>query len=117
LCDHHPGKYRVIVPLDPSEGGRYVEPAIDNIIIEDVNNLYRTTMHKGDYINPNADDMLSWRSISSWASISDTGLENLQQRLHELSSRRCVRMMCAMRWIGTIEVREPPTFYGSNYLE
>jgi hypothetical protein len=37
------GEYRVIAPLDPSEGGRYVEPATDNILTEDVNQLYRTT--------------------------------------------------------------------------
>jgi hypothetical protein len=87
------GEYRVIAPLDPSEGGRYVEPATDNILTEDVNQLYRTTTREEDYINPTADGMLSWRSISSCASDSDTGLENWQQRLHELSTRRCARMM------------------------
>jgi hypothetical protein len=39
-----------------------------------------------------------------------------KQRLHELSTRRCARMMHVLRWIGT-EVREPPTFYGQNDLE
>jgi hypothetical protein len=73
------GEYRVIAPLDPSEGGRYVEPVTDNILTEDVNQLYRTTMREEDYINPTADGMLSWRSISSCASDSDTGLENWQQ--------------------------------------
>jgi hypothetical protein len=70
------GEYRFIAPLDPSEGGRYVEPAKENILTEDVNHLYRTTVHEEDYINPTADGMLSWRSISSCASDSDTGLEN-----------------------------------------
>jgi hypothetical protein len=72
------GEYRVIAPLDPSEGGRYVEPT-DNILTEDINQLYRTTTHEEYYINPTADGMLSWRSISSCASDSDTGLENWQQ--------------------------------------
>jgi hypothetical protein len=73
------GEYRFIAPLDPSEGGRYVEPTMDNILTEDVNQLYRTTMREEYYINPTADGMLSWRSISSCASDSDIGLENWQQ--------------------------------------
>jgi hypothetical protein len=69
-------EYKVIVPLDPLEGGRYVEPVTYNILTGDVNRLYRKTMHEEDYINPSADYMLSWRSISSCASDSETGLEN-----------------------------------------
>jgi hypothetical protein len=69
------GEYRVNEPLDPLEGGRYVEPAMDNILAEDVNQLYRNTARKEDYINPTKDGMLSWRSISSCDSDSDTGLE------------------------------------------
>jgi hypothetical protein len=73
-------------------------------------------VHKEDYINPTANGMLSWRSIISCASDSDTGVEKWQQRLHELSTRRCARMTCVLRWIGS-EVRETPTFYGLNDLK
>jgi len=66
-------EYKVNEPLYPLEGGRYVQPATDNILTEDVNQLYRTTMHKEDYINPTANGMLSWRSISSCSSYSNTG--------------------------------------------
>jgi hypothetical protein len=45
-----------------------VEPVTDNILTEYVNQLYRTTMCEDDYINPNVDGMLIWRSISSSAS-------------------------------------------------
>jgi hypothetical protein len=38
------GEYRVVAPLDPSKGGRYVEPVTKNFITEDINQLYRTTM-------------------------------------------------------------------------
>jgi hypothetical protein len=38
------GEYKVISPLDPSEGGWYVEPVTENILTEYVNQLYRTTM-------------------------------------------------------------------------
>jgi len=54
----------------------YVEHVIDNILTEYVNQLYSTTMKEEDYINPTANRMLSWRSIISCASDSNTGLEN-----------------------------------------
>jgi hypothetical protein len=47
---------------------------------------------------------------------SDTGLENWQQILHEVSTRRCARIDRAVRWVGT-EIREPPSFHGINDLE
>jgi hypothetical protein len=56
-----------------------VEPATDNNLIEDVNQLYKTTAHEEDYIKPNADGMLSWRSISSCDLDSNIGLKNWQQ--------------------------------------
>jgi hypothetical protein len=43
-------------------------------------------------------------------------LENWQQRLHEVSTRRCARIDHAVRWVGT-EIREPPSFHGVNDLE
>ena len=93
-----------------------MEPVKDNILIEYVNHLYKTTMHKEDYINPIPYGMISWRSIISYASDSDMWLKKWKQRLHELSTIRCARMVWALRWIG-LEVREPPTFYGMNDLE
>jgi hypothetical protein len=84
-----------------------VEPAIDDVLTEDVNQLYRTTTREEDYINPIADGMLSWSNISSCDSNSDIRLENWQQLLHELSTKRCTRMTRALRWVGT-EVSEPP---------
>jgi hypothetical protein len=72
------GKYRVIAPLDPLEGGSYVEPVTYNFITKDINYLYKTMMQEEDYINPVANGMFSWRTISSCASDSDIGLENWQ---------------------------------------
>jgi hypothetical protein len=43
-------------------------------------------------------------------------LENWQHRLHEVSTRRCTRIDCAVRWVGT-KIREPPRFHGVNDLE
>jgi hypothetical protein len=83
---------------------------------QDINQLYRTTVREKYYVNPTIDGMLSWRSNSYCALDSNTRLENCKQRLHELSTRICARIMCTLRWVGT-EVREPPTFYGQNDLE
>jgi hypothetical protein len=60
-------EYTFIVPLDSSEGRRYVELVIDNILTEDLNQLYGTTTHKEDYINPDTDALLTWRSINSFS--------------------------------------------------
>jgi hypothetical protein len=92
------GEYRVIEPLDPSEGGGYVEQTTENFITEEINQFYRTTMSEEDYINLIAYGMLIWRIISSCALDFDTGLDNWKQCL---STRRCVRIMYALRWVGT----------------
>jgi hypothetical protein len=108
------GEYRVIAPLDPSEGERFVETTC--LDLEEIGQLYRTTVHDEDYVNPTTDKVLSWRSITSCATNSDIGLENWQQRLHEVSTRRCARIGRAVRWVGK-EIREPPSFHGLNDLE
>jgi hypothetical protein len=60
------GEYRVIAPLDPSEGERFVE--VTFLDREEINKLYRTTMQEEDYVNPTVDGVLSWRRITSCAS-------------------------------------------------
>jgi hypothetical protein len=47
---------------------------------------------------------------------SDTGLENLQHRLHKVSTRRCTRIYRVVRWVGT-EIRELPNFHRVNELK
>jgi hypothetical protein len=102
------------VPLKPSQGERVVEPTC--LDLEKIIQLYRTTTQNEYYVNPTVDGILSWRSITSCASDSDIGLENYQQRLHEVSTRICARIDCAVRWVGR-EIREPPSFHGVNDLE
>jgi hypothetical protein len=108
------GEYRVIAPLDPSEGERFVEPTC--LDLEEIIQLYITTACDEDYVNPTADGVLSWRSITSCVTDSDTGLENWQQTLHKVSTRRCARIDRAVRWVG-MKIREPPSFHGINDLE
>jgi hypothetical protein len=106
--------YRAIAPLDPSEGERFVKPTC--LDLEEIGQLYRTTVHEEDYINPTADGVLSWCNITSCATDSDTGLENWQQRLHEVSTRRCAIIDCVVWWIS-IEFKGPPSFHRLNDLE
>jgi hypothetical protein len=68
------GEYRVIAPLDPSKWEGFVEPTC--LDLEEINQLYKTTVHDEDYLNPTADGILSWRSITSCATNSNTSLEN-----------------------------------------
>jgi hypothetical protein len=107
------GEYRVIAPLDPSGEG-FIEPTC--LDLEEINQLYKTTAREEDYVNPTADGVLNWRRITSCAFDSDTGLENWQQRLHEVSTRRCARIDPVVRWVGK-DIREPPSFHGLNDIE
>jgi hypothetical protein len=89
------GDYKFIAPLDPSEEERFVEPTC--LDLEEINQLYRTTARTEDYVNPTKDGLLSWRSITSCASESNIGSEDWQQILHEVSTRRCAKIECAVR--------------------
>jgi hypothetical protein len=86
------GEYRVITPLDPSEGEIFVEPTC--LDLEKIIQLYRTTLRYEDYMNPTTDGVLSWQSITSCVTNSDIGLDNWKQRIHEVSTRRCTRIDC-----------------------
>jgi hypothetical protein len=65
------GEYKVIAPLDPSEGDRFVEP--NCLDLEEIRQLYRTTACDEDHVNPTVDEILSWQSITSCATYSYIG--------------------------------------------
>jgi hypothetical protein len=73
-------------------------------------------MRDEDYVNTTTDGVLIWWSITSYTTESNIGLEKWQQRLHEVSTRRCARIDRTVTWEGT-EIREPPSFHGLNDLE
>jgi hypothetical protein len=64
-----------------------------------------------DYINPTVEGVLSWRIISSCASDLEEALEHWQQRLHEVSTRRCAHITHTLCWIGA-EVCDPLKYDG-----
>ena len=74
------------------------------------------TANQNDYINPTAEGNISWRCDSSCASDSDVGLENWQNRLYEVSARRCTFISKSLRWIGT-EIAETPSYHGLTDIQ
>jgi hypothetical protein len=68
------GEYRVIAPLDPLEGERFIEPTC--LDLEEVYQLYKTTAHDEDYVNPIVEGVLGWQSITSCETDSNIGIEN-----------------------------------------
>jgi hypothetical protein len=66
------GYLRVTAPLDPTEGKRYIEPARGN----DIDNLYNMTTWMDDYVNHTTYGVFSWRSIDSFASDLEEGIEH-----------------------------------------
>ena len=51
---------RVIAPLDPLQGPRYIEPIRAEEEAHNVYSLYQMTMNQSDYINPTVEGNISW---------------------------------------------------------
>ena len=66
---------RAILPLDPSQGERYMEPVReeDQDILD---HIYNITAKEEYYVEPNAEGVMDWQCDSSCMSDSDDGLEN-----------------------------------------
>ena len=107
------GINRITAPIDPGEGRRYVEPVKDE---RELDTIYNIMYNKVDYVEPDGDGNLSWENTSSWDGDSEQALEDWQNRMHEVSTRRCAYMTKSLRWIGS-EVCNVPNFDGTNDLE
>ena len=111
---------RVVAPVDPLEGQRYVELVHSEAKENYLNHLYNIMYSKEDYINPTADGNLSWRSVSSCMSDSGEALENWHNRLHEVSMCICAITTRVVRRVGS-EASALPTYEGfpnlASFLE
>ena len=67
---------RVVAPLDPLEGQRYVEPMFNEGQGDHLDNIYNVIALKEDYINPTADGNLSYKFLISCTSDSGEALKN-----------------------------------------
>jgi hypothetical protein len=77
------GEMKVIVPLNPKEGMRYIELVKG----DEIDNLYNMIALMDDYVNLTIDGVFIWRSMSSCTSYSEGGLKNWQQKMHEVSTQ------------------------------
>ena len=107
---------QVIAPLDSFQGPRYIEPIQAEEEARNMESLYQMTTNQNDYVNSMEDGNISWRCDNSCASDSDVGLENWQNRLHEVSARRCTYLTKSLRWIGA-EINEIPSFQGLTDIQ
>ena len=104
---------RVIFALDPAEGERYTGFVHEE---DDMDHIYKLTTQDEDQINPIADGMLCWEKDSECLSDSDREIKNWQNRLHDISAMRCLRITKSF-WCISSEVRGLPYFDGSGSIK
>lgn len=102
---------RVIGPSDPSKGVRYIELAKEEYDATDIDNIYQMTTREKDWVNHTLEGKLSWECDSSCTSDSEEELENSQNRLHEVSTRCCVRITKSVQCM-IFEVCNLPSYDG-----
>ena len=84
--------------------------------MKEVDDLYKMTTAKDDYIDPTVDGTLSWCYASSCTSNSDQGMENWQTQMYEISGRNCVHVTKSLHQIG-LEVSQIPTYSGFSQVK
>ena len=90
---------RVVSPIDPLEGQRYVEPVYNEGQGDYLDQIHNVTAMQEDYTNPKEYENLSWICTSSCTSDSGEALERWKNRLHEVSMRRCARVTRSVQWV------------------
>ena len=75
---------RVIAPMDPDEGKRYIKLVKDEVV-KGWDHAYNISK---DYIHPTTDGELGWLNASSTTFDSEDALKICQNRMHEVSFRK-----------------------------
>ena len=86
-------KMRVVSPIDPFKGHRYVELVYNEGHGDYLDQIYNVTAMQENYISLTIDGTLRWKCASSCASDSGEALHNWQNILHKVSMRRCARVI------------------------
>jgi hypothetical protein len=81
----------VITPLDLNEGDRYNEPMDEDEQSSVIENIYKITWCREDYINPIADGELSWQVSNLMTLILKMPWKG-GKKLYEVSTRRCMHI-------------------------
>ena len=89
--------------MDPQEGQRYIEPVKEEVG-RSWDHAYNISQ---DYIHPTIDGEIGQHSASSMSSDSEDALENWQNRLHEVSFRKCELITQSLRHVATETVDFP----------
>jgi hypothetical protein len=63
------------VPIYPYEGDRYNDPINKDVWSSIIENIYKITGHREDYVNPTTDEELSWSSFRSYDTYSKDALD------------------------------------------
>lgn len=102
---------RVVVPLDPTEGSRYIELVHNDESDDSLDCIYKITTWEQDWVNPTTDGRISWERERFCTSNLDEKIERWQNRLHEVTTLNCnmvIRSLCCV----TIDVRDLPMYDG-----
>ena len=89
--------------MDPLEGQQYIELVKDQVG-RSWDHAYKISE---DYIHPTIDGELGWRRASSTSCDSKYAIENWQNRLHEVSFRKCGLIEQSLRHDATETVEFP----------
>jgi hypothetical protein len=78
--------------MDPYEGDYYNELVDEDVWSLRVENIYKVTRCREDYINLTTDGELSWRSVKYYDMDSDDSLDRWKNNIYEVSTRRCAHI-------------------------
>jgi hypothetical protein len=87
---------RVVVPLYPYEGDCYNGLVDEDAWSSIIENIYKATGCREDYINPITNGELRWRSVKYYDMDSKDSMERWKNKIYEVSRHKCVWIMKAV---------------------
>jgi len=82
----------VVTLVDPYEKDRYNEAVDEDAQRSVIENIYKITGKKEDYINRSIDGELIWRSVKYYDTDSVEAMEKWKNNLYKVSTRRCAHI-------------------------
>jgi hypothetical protein len=81
----------IITPLYPNEGNKYNKLVDEDAQSSIIENIYKITWCREDYINPIVYGKLSWRRVKSYDIDLEDVMERWKVKLYEFYTRRCAK--------------------------